>query len=95
MLLERFRGADITHVSERARRSLGDDVMILHSRTVRDGGVPMVEVLAATSVTIDRLRERLESAPFPNGMRRPAIVGRRDGDHSPEAGRGQPRGRFV
>lgn len=69
MLLERFRGADITHVSERARRSLGDDVMILHSRTVRDGGVPMVEVLAATSGTIDRLRERLEPAPFPNGMR--------------------------
>ncbi len=69
MLLERFRGADITHVSERARRTLGDDVMILHSRTVRDGGVPMVEVLAAASVTIDRLRERLEPAPFPNGMR--------------------------
>ena len=69
MLLERFRGADITHVSERARRSLGDDVMILHSRTVRDGGVPMVEVLAATSDTIDRLRERLEPTPCPNGMR--------------------------
>ncbi len=69
MLLERFRGADITHVAERARRSLGDDVMILHTRTVRDGGVPMVEVLAATSTTIDRLRERLEPTPFPNGMR--------------------------
>jgi len=69
MLLDRFRGADITHVSERARRSLGDDVMIMHTRTVRDGGVPMVEVMAATSGTIDRLRERLEPAPFPNGMR--------------------------
>ena len=69
MSLERFRGADITHVAERARRSLGDDVMILHARTVRDGGVPMVEVLATTSTTIDRLRERLEPAPFPNGMR--------------------------
>ena len=29
----------------------------------------MVEVLAATSGTIDRLRERLEPAPFPHGMR--------------------------
>ncbi len=69
MLLERFRGIDISHVSERARRSLGDDVMILHTRTVRDGGVPMVEVLAATSTTIDRVRERLEPTPFPKGMR--------------------------
>jgi flagellar biosynthesis protein FlhF len=69
MLLERFRGADLSHVGDRARRSLGDDVMILHTRTVRDGGVPMVEVLAATSQTIDRVRERLEPKPFPSGMR--------------------------
>ncbi len=67
--LERFRGADIAHVSDRARRSLGDDVMILHSRTVRDGGVPMVEVLAATSTVIDRVRGQLEARPFPAGMR--------------------------
>ena len=69
MLLERFRGADLTHVCERARRTLGDDVMILHTRTVRDGGVPMVEVLAATSTTIDRVRDKLEPQPLPVGMR--------------------------
>ncbi len=69
MLLERFRGADISHVADRARRSLGEDVMILHTRMVRDGGVPMVEVLAATSQTIDRVRERLEPVPFPANMR--------------------------
>jgi flagellar biosynthesis protein FlhF len=69
MLLERFRGADISHVADRARRSLGEDVMILHTRMVRDGGVPMVEVLAATSQTVDRVRERLEPAPFPVNMR--------------------------
>ncbi|MES2521507.1 MAG: hypothetical protein V4617_02330 [Gemmatimonadota bacterium] len=66
---ERFRGADLSHVAERARRSLGDDVMILHTRTVRDGGVPLVEVLAAPSSTIDRLRARLEAEPFRPGMR--------------------------
>lgn len=69
MQLERFRGADISHVADRARRTMGEDAMILHTRMVRDGGVPMVEVLAATSQTIDRVRERLEAAPFPVNMR--------------------------
>jgi flagellar biosynthesis protein FlhF len=70
MLPERFRGADLSRVSDRARRALGDDVMILHTRTVRDGGVPMVEVLAATADSIDRVRARLEPTPFPKQMRR-------------------------
>lgn len=69
MATERFRGADLTHVADRARRSLGDDVMILHTRTVRDGGVPMVEVLAASSTTIDRARARIEPEPFPRQWR--------------------------
>jgi flagellar biosynthesis protein FlhF len=67
---ERFRGADLTRVADRARRTLGDDVMILHSRTVHDGGVPMIEVLAAPSTVIDRVREMLEPEPFPATMRR-------------------------
>lgn len=67
---ERFRGADLTRVGDRARRTLGDDVMILHTRTVRDGGVAMVEVLAAPSTTIDRVRARLAPAPFPTTMRK-------------------------
>ncbi len=69
MAPERFRGADLTQVADRARRSLGDDVMILHTRTVRDGGVPMVEVLAATSTSIDRVRARMEPTPFPKQLR--------------------------
>lgn len=69
MAPERFRGADLSHVSDRARRTLGDDVMILHTRTVRDGGVPMVEVLAAPSASIDRVRARLEPVPFPRQFR--------------------------
>ncbi|WP_411280703.1 hypothetical protein [Gemmatimonas sp.] len=66
---ERFRGADLSRVADRARRTLGDDVMILHTRMVRDGGVPMVEVLAAPSTAIDRVRARLEPTPFPLNMR--------------------------
>ncbi len=66
---ERFRGADLARVADRARRTLGDDVMILHTRAVRDGGVPMVEVLAAPSTTIDRVRARLEPTPFPTRLR--------------------------
>ena len=67
---ERFRGADLARVADRARRTLGDDVMILHTRTVRDGGVPMVEVLAAPSTAIDRVRAQLEPLPFPPNMRK-------------------------
>lgn len=68
--MERFRGADLSRVSERARRLLGDDVMIMHTRTVRDEGVPMVEVLAAAGSTIDRVRARLEPAPLPPKLRK-------------------------
>lgn len=70
MQLESFRGADFSQVSARARRSLGDDVMILHTRTVRDDGVPQVEVLAAPAATLDHVQERLQSEAFPTPMRR-------------------------
>ncbi|MEP6781544.1 MAG: hypothetical protein ABJC26_16720 [Gemmatimonadaceae bacterium] len=71
MDLERFRGADLSHVADRARRTFGDDVMILHTRTVRDGGVPMVEILAAPAESLGRMRRRLEAAPFPSPLRQP------------------------
>lgn len=67
---ERFRGADLSRVADRARRTLGDDVMILHTRTVREGGVPMVEVLAAPSASIDGVRNRLTPAPLPTTLRK-------------------------
>jgi flagellar biosynthesis protein FlhF len=75
---ERFRGADLPHVAERARRTLGDDVMILHVRTVRDGGVPLVEVLAAPADAVARVRRALEPAPLPVPVRargaRPYVI---------------------
>lgn len=70
-MLERFRGADLTSVADRARRSFGDDVMILHTRMVRDGGVPMVEVMAASATALDRVRSRVEPQPFPRSFRKP------------------------
>ena len=70
-MLERFRGADLASVARRARNSFGDDVMILHTRLVRDGGVPMVEVMATSAVALDRVRSRLEPSPFPPSFRKP------------------------
>lgn len=70
MQLECFRGADFSQVSARARRTLGDDAMILHTRTVRDDGVPRVEVLATTSGTLDHVQQRLSAAPMPAPLRK-------------------------
>ncbi|MEP6766453.1 MAG: hypothetical protein ABJB66_19220 [Gemmatimonadaceae bacterium] len=70
MAAERFRGADIAHVADRARRSFGDDVMILHTRVIRDGGVPLVEVMAAPASTLDSIRERIEAKPFRSPLRK-------------------------
>jgi flagellar biosynthesis protein FlhF len=67
---ERFRGADLSRVADRARRTLGDDVMILHTRTVRDEGVPMVEVLAAPGSAVDGVRACLTPAPLPPTLRK-------------------------
>lgn len=70
LAIERFRGVDLTRVSERARKALGEDVMILNTRTVRDDGVPMVEVLAAAGATVELARERLSPDPLPRKLRR-------------------------
>ncbi|MEP6836187.1 MAG: hypothetical protein ABJB74_22550 [Gemmatimonas sp.] len=70
-MLERFRGADLSSVASRARRSFGDDVMILHTRLVRDGGVPLVEVMAASATSLDRVRARLQATPLPTSFRTP------------------------
>jgi flagellar biosynthesis protein FlhF len=71
MQLECFRGADFSQVSYRARRALGDDALILHTRTRRDDGVAVVEVLAAAAATLEHARTRLEPAPLPIPLRRP------------------------
>jgi flagellar biosynthesis protein FlhF len=78
MQLECFRGADFSQVSQRARRALGDDVMILHTRALRDDGVPFVEVLAAPAATLEHARARLTADPLPTPLRaangRPYVI---------------------
>ena len=68
MSAERFRGLDLTRVADTARRSLGDDVMILHTRTVRNRAGAHVEVLAAPGREVEMVRARL-SALFGAGAR--------------------------
>ena len=70
MSAERFRGLDLTRVADTARRSLGDDVMILHTRTVRDRTGARVEVLAAPGRDVETARARLAAAPLPDPLRR-------------------------
>jgi flagellar biosynthesis protein FlhF len=60
VLCERFRGADLAMVYERAKRALGEDVMLLHTRRIRDGGVALVEVIATRTQEVDRIKRRLE-----------------------------------
>lgn len=71
MRAERFVGTDLAQVSERARHVLGEDVLILHGRANRDGGLALVEVLAAPPTTVARARARLEPLPLPPVLRRP------------------------
>lgn len=63
MRLEAFRGRDLATVFMEARGSLGDDAMILHSRTVNDGVRPMIEVLAAAPNDIRRFHQLLSPEP--------------------------------
>lgn len=65
MRVELFSGPDLGRVAERARRTLGDDALILHTRTNRGGGLTAVEVLAAPPELVARARARLEAPPLP------------------------------
>ncbi|MDQ6827713.1 MAG: hypothetical protein M3081_02475, partial [Gemmatimonadota bacterium] len=63
MRLETFRGTDLQSVYAMARASLGDDVMVLRTTTVRFGQVRALEIVATTSVEVERVRRRLQVAP--------------------------------
>ena len=76
MRLEAFRGRDLATVFLEARRLLGDDAMILHSRTVNDGVRPMIEVLAAAPTEIMRFHRMLAPEPPAIGVRRAGRDGR-------------------
>ncbi len=62
MQLRTFSGPDLASVSWAARRALGDDAMIAHSRVVREHGTPRVEVAATTANEVAHFRELLTPA---------------------------------
>jgi flagellar biosynthesis protein FlhF len=53
-----------------ARRTLGDNAVVLHSHTVNDGLRPMIEVLATAPSEIRRFHQLLSTAPPAIGSRR-------------------------
>lgn len=63
MLLETFVGTDLRLVFDEARRTLGDDVLVLRSAVAREGRRTRVEVVAASQEALESLRRRLEPAP--------------------------------
>lgn len=72
--LRTFTGPDLASVSWAARRELGDDVMVAHSRVIRENGASRVEVAATTADEVTRFRALL--APdkprlMPPGLRSP------------------------
>ena len=59
MQLRTFSGPDLASVSWAARRALGDDAMIAHSRVVRERGTSRVEVAATTATEVAHFRALL------------------------------------
>jgi flagellar biosynthesis protein FlhF len=60
MLLETFVGSDLRLVFDEARRTLGDDVLVLRSTVSREGRRSRVEVVAASQEALQALQRRLE-----------------------------------
>ncbi len=46
MRLETFKGRDLSTVCAEARKAIGDDALIVHSRASREGGRTWIEVTA-------------------------------------------------
>ena len=82
-----FRGPDLGAVSARARAELGDDALVLSTRTVRPG---LIEIVAADAHDVARFERRLTSAPL--GAERSSSCRRRWGRRArPRAGASRPR----
>lgn len=82
MLLETFTGSDLRLVFDEARRTMGEDVLVLRTSIHRDGRRTRVELVAASGEAIQGLRQRLEPPPpaFPRtaggrGRSGPFVIG--------------------
>lgn len=81
MQLQTFRGSDSLRVFEAARATLGDDVMVVRTRSYREGGRHVFEILATTPAEVTAFERRLEPGPLPRqggtsrrGAARPAVI---------------------
>ena len=66
MRLESFRARDLGAVARSAEALFGDEAVVLHTRTVRDGTEQVVEVVAASASDVDAFRTQLTPAHLPN-----------------------------
>jgi flagellar biosynthesis protein FlhF len=66
MRLESFRARDLSSVARSAEALFGDEAVVLHTRTVRDGAEQVVEVVAASAADVDAFRAQLTPAHLPN-----------------------------
>jgi len=70
MRFETFRARDLSSVARYAEATLGGDAVVLQTRTVRDNGEQVVEVVAAAAADVDAFRERLSATPLPQRAQR-------------------------
>lgn len=79
MLSETFRGRDLPRALAQVRAALGEDAVLLRTRTVRADGASHVEVVATTEAALDAFRARLERVPLRllsggDGRRRARVI---------------------
>jgi flagellar biosynthesis protein FlhF len=70
MRLEIFRARDLASVARSAEAILGEDVVVLQSRSVRDSAGSGVEIVAATAADVEDFRAQLTAEPLPTAPQR-------------------------
>lgn len=70
-----FRGRELALVAAQARRTFGDDAVILGTRVLRGAAGSTVEVIAAAADDVERFRARLTPGGPAPGSRVPAVAG--------------------
>lgn len=81
MNLQVFRATDSFRVFEAARAALGEDVMVIRTRSFREGSHTVFEILATTAADVAAFEQRLQPDPLPlhgrtlrRGSARPLVM---------------------
>lgn len=79
MKLDTFRGTEPQRVFEAARVALGDDVMVVRTRTYREAGQTFLEILATSPGEVAEFESQLECGPLPErtgrkNLSRPVVM---------------------